>query len=94
MPRCRRASGSPVPLLYKELDAGGGDHRKVRRSVIAEKYDDIIGRSMLASPPSRRHHHPLPGRHDQRIRTTLAVDLTASAPPPRYGRRMITRAAR
>ena len=54
-------------LLYKELDADDGEltrTRKVRRSVINEKYADIIdaiygGKSDIPG----RHRDPLPGRH-------------------------------
>ena len=54
-------------LLYKELDADDGEltrTRKVRRSVINEKYADIIeaiygGQRDIPD----RHRDPLPGRH-------------------------------
>ena len=72
-------------LLYKELDADDGEltrTRKVRRSVIAEKYDDIIGaiyagRSAIDVDTIIRFQDGT----TQRIRTTLAVvDLAAGAP--------------
>ena len=54
-------------LLYKELDADDGEltrTRKVRRSVIGEKYGDHHRRH-LCRPQRHRHRHrdPLPGRH-------------------------------
>jgi long-chain acyl-CoA synthetase len=72
-------------LLYKEFDADDGEltrTRKVRRSVIAEKYDDIIGaiyagRSAIDVDTIIRFQDGT----TQRIRTTLAVvDLAAGAP--------------
>jgi long-chain acyl-CoA synthetase len=75
-------------LLYKELDADDGEltrTRKVRRSVIAEKYDDIIraiyaDRSAIDVDTTIRFQDGT----TQRIRTTLAVvDLAASEPTSR-----------
>jgi long-chain acyl-CoA synthetase len=75
-------------LLYKELDADDGEltrTRKVRRSVIGEKYDDIIqaiyaGRSDIDVDTVIRFQDGT----SQRIRTTLAVvDLAASEPASR-----------
>jgi long-chain acyl-CoA synthetase len=72
-------------LLYKELDADDGEltrTRKVRRSVIGEKYDDIIraiysGRSDIDVDTVIRFQDGT----TQRICTTLAVvDLAASEP--------------
>src|SRR5262245_21601572 len=74
-------------LLYKELDADDGEltrTRKVRRNVIAEKYDDIIGaiyagRSEIDVDTVIRFQDGT----SQRIRTTLAVvDLPAPEPAP------------
>ena len=72
-------------LLYKELDADDGEltrTRKVRRSVIAEKYDDIIG-AIYAGQSAIRVDTIIRFQDGttQDIRTTLAVaDLTAGAP--------------
>jgi long-chain acyl-CoA synthetase len=72
-------------LLYKELDADDGEltrTRKVRRSVIGEKYGDIIdgiyrGESQIPVDTVIRFQDGT----TQRIRTTLrVVDMTASAP--------------
>jgi long-chain acyl-CoA synthetase len=72
-------------LLYKELDADDGEltrTRKVRRSVINEKYGDIIdaiyrGDSQIPVDTVIRFQDGT----TQRVRTTLrVVDLTASAP--------------
>ena len=69
-------------LLYKELDADDEEltrTRKVRRGVINEKYGDIIdGDLRRRRRHSGGHHDRLPGRHEQRIRTTLAVVDSAS----------------
>jgi long-chain acyl-CoA synthetase len=75
-------------LLYKELDADDGEltrTRKVRRSVIGEKYDDIIraiyaGRSAIDVDTVIRFQDGT----TQRIRTTLTVvDLAAGEPASR-----------
>ncbi len=72
-------------LLYKELDADDGEltrTRKVRRSVIGEKYGDIIdgiyrGESQIPVDTVIRFQDGT----TQRIRTTLrVVDMTAFAP--------------
>ena len=72
-------------LLYKELDADDGEltrTRKVRRNVIAEKYDDIItaiyaGRPDIDIDTQIRFQDGT----TQRIKTTLAVvDLDAAHP--------------
>jgi long-chain acyl-CoA synthetase len=72
-------------LLYKELDADDGEltrTRKVRRSVIGEKYGDIIdgiyrGESQIPVDTVIRFQDGT----TQRIRTTLrVVDLAAPAP--------------
>ena len=72
-------------LLYKELDADDGEltrTRKVRRSVINEKYADIIeaiyaGRSEIPVDTVIRFQDGT----TQRVRTTLrVVDLASSAP--------------
>jgi long-chain acyl-CoA synthetase len=72
-------------LLYKELDADDGEltrTRKVRRSVIAEKYDDIIraiygDRSDIDIDTVIRFQDGT----TQRIRTTLAVVELATSEP-------------
>jgi long-chain acyl-CoA synthetase len=75
-------------LLYKELDADDGEltrTRKVRRNVIAEKYEDIIraiygDRSDIDIDTVIRFQDGT----TQRIRTTLAVvELAASEPASR-----------
>jgi long-chain acyl-CoA synthetase len=72
-------------LLYKELDADDGEltrTRKVRRSVINEKYTDIIeaiyaGRSEIPVDTVIRFQDG----STQRVRTKLRViDLASSAP--------------
>jgi long-chain acyl-CoA synthetase len=72
-------------LLYKELDADDGEltrTRKIRRSVIHEKYHDIIeaiyaGRSEIPVDTVIRFQDG----STQRVRTTLRViDLASSAP--------------
>jgi long-chain acyl-CoA synthetase len=74
-------------LLYKELDADDGEltrTRKVRRSVIAEKYDDIItaiyaGRPAIDVDTLIRFQDGT----TQRVKTTLAVvDLDAAEQSP------------
>ena len=75
-------------LLYKELDADDGEltrTRKVRRSVIGEKYDDII-RAIYAGQADIDVDTVIRFQDGttQRIRTTLAViDLAAGEAPPR-----------
>ena len=72
-------------LLYKELDADDGEltrTRKVRRSVIGEKYGDIIaaiyaGDAAIAVDTLIRFQDGT----TQRIQTTLAV-VTLDAPEP------------
>jgi long-chain acyl-CoA synthetase len=76
-------------LLYKELDADDGEltrTRKVRRNVIAEKYDDIIraiygDRSDIDIDTVIRFQDGT----TQRIRTTLAVVELATAEPASRG---------
>jgi len=75
-------------LLYKELDADDGEltrTRKVRRSVIGERYDDII-RAIYAGQADIDVDTVIRFQDGttQRIRTTLAVvDLAAGEAPPR-----------
>ena len=73
-------------LLYKELDADDGEltrTRKVRRSVIGERYGDIIaaiyaGRPAIDIDTAIRFQDGT----TQRIQTTLPVaDLASPAPP-------------
>ena len=73
-------------LLYKELDADDGEltrTRKVRRSVICEKYDDIIG-AIYAGQSAIRVDTIIRFQDGttQRIRTTLAVVTSRRAHPP------------
>jgi len=75
-------------LLYKELDADDGEltrTRKVRRSVIGEKYDDII-RAIYAEKAEIDVDTVIRFQDGttQRIRTTLAVvDLATGDEPSR-----------
>ena len=72
-------------LLYKELDADDGEltrTRKVRRSVIAERYGDIIdaiyaGQSAIPVDATIRFQDG----STQRVRTTLAVTTLAMPQP-------------
>jgi long-chain acyl-CoA synthetase len=64
-------------LLYKELDADDGEltrTRKVRRGVIAEKYDDIIG-AIYSGKPEVRIDTEIAFQDGtrQRIRTTVPI---------------------
>ena len=62
-------------LLYKELDADDGEltrTRKVRRSVIGEKYDDIIEAIYAGQSRHRRRH---------RSSASRTARPSASAPP-------------
>jgi len=75
-------------LLYKELDADDGEltrTRKVRRSVIGERYGDIIaaiyaGKGEIAVDTLIRFQDGT----TQRIRTTLAVVTLDTAEPAHY----------
>jgi long-chain acyl-CoA synthetase len=71
-------------LLYKELDADDGEltrTKKVRRSVIAEKYADIIEK--LYSDDERVNIDTVISFQDgtkQRIKTSLKVENLSQAP--------------
>ena len=75
-----------VNLLYKELDADDGEltrTRKVRRGVVAEKYDDII-EAIYAGRPAIDIDTMITFQDGtrQRIRTRLDIVDLATAPAP------------